>query len=410
VKNYIFQLIEQEQERQEQTINLIASENYASKDILRATGSVLTNKYAEGYPGHRYYGGCSIIDKAELYAIEQGKKLFHADHLNVQPHSGASANFAVYFAFLNPGDTVLGMTLSAGGHLTHGHKINFSGKFYNFISYGVDPVTELIDYDNLEALAHQHKPKMIVAGTSAYARLIDYERIANIARSIGAWFLYDMAHIAGLVAADAMPSPIPWADVVSSTTHKTLRGPRGGIICCKQEHATRIDKAVMPGSQGGPLMHVIAAKAVCFSEALQPSFKEYARTVMSHAKVMATTFKELGYRVVSGGTDTHLLLIDLRATKNHGTLTGKEVEELLSTCNIIVNRNTIPFDTQPPTITSGIRVGTPAITTRGMTEKEVTQIVVWIDEIIRNRHDEHFLKSVKGEIEKLCRQFPIYSH
>jgi glycine hydroxymethyltransferase len=410
VQNHIFKLIEQEKQRQEGTINLIASENYTSTDVLRATGSVLTNKYAEGYPGQRYYGGCGVIDEVELYAIAQGKKLFRAEHLNVQPHSGASANFAVYLALLNPGDTVLGMNLSAGGHLTHGHKINFSGKIYNFISYGVDQTTELIDYVAIETLAQQHKPKMIVAGTSAYSRLIDYERIARVAQDVGAFFFYDMAHIAGLVAAEVIPSPLPWADVVSSTTHKTLRGPRGGIICSKAAFGARIDKAVMPGSQGGPLMHVIAAKGVSFDEALQPSFTTYARQILANAAVMAKTFKDLGYRLISGGTDTHLFLLDLRSAKHLGNIVGKEAEEALGKCNIIVNRNAIPFDTLPPTVTSGIRIGTPAITTRGCTEKDATQIAAWIDEALRNRTDEKFLKNIAREVETMCARLPVYGN
>jgi glycine hydroxymethyltransferase len=409
VQNHIFNLIEQEKQRQASTINLIASENYASTDVLRATGSVLTNKYAEGYPGHRYYGGCNVIDEIELYAIAQGKKLFKAEHLNVQSHSGASANFAVYFALLNAGDTVLGMNLSAGGHLTHGHKINFSGKIYNFIPYGVDQATELIDYAAIERLAHEHKPKMIVAGTSAYSRLIDYECIARIAKDVGAFFFYDMAHIAGLVAAGVIPSPLPWADIVSSTTHKTLRGPRGGIICSKAAFGTRIDKAVMPGSQGGPLMHVIAAKGVAFDEALQPCFTEYAHNIIANASVMAKTFKNLGYRIVSGGTDTHLFLLDLRSAKHLGDIVGKEAEEVLGMCNIIVNRNAIPFDSLPPTVTSGIRIGTPAITTRGCTTEDAAHIAVWIDEALRHRTDSTFLKNIAREVEKMCARLPIYS-
>lgn len=408
MEKYIFQLIEQEQAREEATINLIASENYTSRDILRASGSVLTNKYAEGYPGKRYYGGCEIVDKVENYAIELGKELFGAEHINVQPHSGASANFAVYLSLLKPGDTVLGMSLTAGGHLTHGLKINFSGIFYNFIAYGVDPETEMINYDALQELALQHKPKMIVAGASAYARLMDYERLASIAKSVQATLFVDMAHLAGLVAGKVIPSPIPWADVVSSTTHKTLRGPRGGIICAKKDIGARIDKAIMPGSQGGPLMHIIAAKAVGFAEALAPSFQAYAQQIMVNASAMAKAFEQLGYRIVSGGTDTHLFLVDLGNTKNHGTLTGKEVEELLDTCGIIVNRNTIPFDPQSPTITSGMRLGTPAITTRGFKQKEVEQIVEWIDQAIGHRHDQAFLKGIKVEAENLCKQFPIY--
>lgn len=408
MNKHVFELIQQEQARQEATINLIASENYASKDVLKASGSVLTNKYAEGYPGKRYYGGCQIVDEVENYAIELGKELFGAEHMNVQPHSGASANFAVYLSLLKPGDTVLGMSLSAGGHLTHGLKINFSGIFYNFISYGVDPETEMINYDHLESLAQQHNPKMIVAGASAYARLMDYQRLASIAKNAQAILFVDMAHLAGLVAGKVIPSPVPWADVVSSTTHKTLRGPRGGIICGKLAVGKAIDKAIMPGSQGGPLMHIIAAKAVGFQEALAPSFSTYAQQVIANASVMAKTFQQLGYRIVSGGTDTHLFLVDLRNTKKHGTITGKEVEELLETYGIIVNRNTIPFDPQSPTITSGMRIGTPAITTRGFGQKEVEQVAVWIDDAIGNRHDAAFLKSLKIEAEKLCKQFPIY--
>jgi glycine hydroxymethyltransferase len=404
----IFNLINQEQQRQEQTIDLIASENYASPDILRATGSVLTNKYAEGYPGKRYYGGCQIVDQVEDYARQQGKKLFKTDHINVQPHSGCSANFAVYQGLLNPGDTVLGMSLAAGGHLTHGYKINFSGKIYNFISYGVHPETELLDYDAIEQLAQKHSPKLIVAGASAYARLMDYQRLSQIAKSVNALLMVDMAHIAGLVAADIIPSPIPWADVVSSTTHKTLRGPRGGLICSKAEFASAIDRSIIPGTQGGPLMHVIAAKAIAFDQALQPEFKTYAQQIIKNAHAMATTFQDRGYRIVSGGTDTHLFLVDLRATKNHGSLTGKEVEETLSTCNIILNRNAIPFDTQSPTITSGIRIGTAAITTRGLKEQDAQQIAVWIDEAIRHRADAAFLLKLKDEVVKMCGQFPVY--
>lgn len=409
MKSRIFQLIKEEHHRQETTIDLIASENYASKEILEATGSLLTNKYAEGYPGKRYYAGCQIIDKVENYAIELGKKLFQAEHINVQPHSGASANFGVYFSLLKPGDTVLGMNLSAGGHLTHGLKINFSGRFYNFIGYGVAPDTELIDYDQLQKLALEHKPKMIVAGASAYPRLMDYERLNTIAQSVNALLFVDMAHIAGLIAGGVIASPIPWADVVSSTTHKTLRGPRGGLICSKASIGAAIDKAIMPGSQGGPLMHVVAAKAICFEEALAPSFKTYAQQTINNAKKMADLFKNLGYRIVSGGTDTHLFLIDLRETKRHGTLTGKEVEELLETCGVTVNRNTIPFDPQSPVITSGVRIGTPAITTRGFTEKEVETIAVWIDDAIAHKNNPSYLKNLKIEVEKLCKQFPIYA-
>ncbi len=405
----VFSLIHKEQERQEGALSLIASENYASYPILQATGSVLTNKYAEGYPSKRYYGGCQVIDEVENLAISLGKQLFNADHVNVQPHSGASANFAVYVGMLKPGDMVLGMSLAAGGHLTHGYGINFSGKFYNFIPYGVNPDTQLLDYDQIERLAHEHKPKMIVAGASAYSRLMDYQRLAAIAASVGATLMVDMAHIAGLVAANVIPSPIPWADVVSSTTHKTLRGPRGGMICSKAPFGSIIDKAIMPGTQGGPLMHVIAAKAIAYQEALQPSFKTYAHNVVSNAALMAQTFKDLGYKIVADGTDTHLFLIDLRGNKQAPGITGKEVEELLSRCNIIVNRNAIPFDTQSPMLTSGIRIGTPAVTTRGFGPEQVQQVAVWIDEAIKKRHDEQFLCSIGAEVAKLCQQFPIYA-
>jgi len=417
MNNHIFSLIEQEQYRQEKSIDLIASENYASAAVMQATGSVLTNKYAEGYPGKRYYGGCQVIDEIENYTIELGKKLFKTDHINVQPHSGASANFSIYLALLNPGDTVLAMNLAAGGHLTHGHKVNFSGKLYKFIHYGVDPETEQINYEQVQQLATEHKPKLIIAGASAYARLMDYQKLATIAQSVSsdakamedrsALLMVDMAHLSGLVAADVIPSPIPWADVVSSTTHKTLRGPRGGIICSKQTLAATIDKAVMPGHQGGPLMHVIAAKGIAFEEALQPSFKHYAQQILRNAQVMAKTFQSLGYRLVAGGTDTHLLLVDLRSVKNQ-VVTGKEIEELLGRCGIVVNRNTIPFDPQSANLTSGLRVGTPAITTRGFREAQTEQVVVWIDEAIRNRHDEAFIKRLKIEVEKLCAQYPVY--
>lgn len=330
----IFKLIKEEEVREEKTINLIASENYAPKNVLDATGSVLTNKYAEGYPGKRYYGGCEVIDKIELYAIEQGKKLFNCEHINVQPHSGSSANFAVYLSSLKPGDTILGMNLSSGGHLTHGHKVNFSGKIFNFIAYNVSPESELLDYDEIELLANQHQPKMIVAGASAYSRIIDFEKLHKIAKQNNCLLFVDIAHIAGLVAAGLHPSPINYADFISSTTHKTLRGPRGGIIMSKLEHAQKLDRAVMPGSQGGPLMHVIAAKAVAFDNALSPEFKIYQEQVLKNSKAMAQEFKNLGYRIVANGTDNHLFLIDLR-NKN---IFGKEVEVLLEKSGIILNR------------------------------------------------------------------------
>jgi len=404
VAHVIFDLIKEEKKRQESTIDLIASENYTSEPCLRAAGSILTNKYAEGYPGRRYYGGCSVVDKIELHAINAAKKLFEADHVNVQPHSGSSANMAVYLSSIKPGDTVLGMALSAGGHLTHGHKINFSGKFYNFVPYGVSPENEQIDYDEIDLLADQHKPKMIVAGTSAYSRTIDFGRLHEIAKNHKALLFIDMAHIAGLVAAKVHPSPVPFADIISSTTHKTLRGPRGGFICCKGDFAQAIDKAVMPGSQGGPLMNIIAAKAIAFEEASQPSFVAYQEQVLKNAKAMAKTLQSLGYRIVSGGTDTHLFLVDL--TKQG--VTGAQAEQALGACSIVLNRNSIPFDKQSPMITSGIRIGTPAVTTRGFKEPEVEQVACWIDEAIKKRDDEAFLKKLRGEVEGLCKRFGIY--
>lgn len=405
----VFNLIKKEIERQNGTINLIASENYVSKDILEATGSVLTNKYAEGYPSKRYYGGCQVVDEVENYAIALGKKLFKTDHINVQPHSGSTANFAVYFSCLKPGDTVLGMNLGAGGHLTHGHKINFSGSFFNFVHYSVNPETECIDYAEVERLAHQYNPKMIVAGASAYARLIDYEKFAAIAKQVNALLLVDMAHIAGPIAADLIPSPIPYADFVSSTTHKTLRGPRGGLVCSKEHCAKMLDKSVMPGVQGGPLMHVIAAKAVAFEEALLPTFKIYQQQVIANAKTMAAAFTDLGYRIVTGGTDTHLFLVDMRSKQFKGiTLTGRQVEETLMLCNIVLNRNMIPFDTQSPTVTSGIRVGTPAVTTRGMKEIDIIGIVHLIDDALNHYDDAQFLQKITGKVEQVCRQFPVY--
>jgi glycine hydroxymethyltransferase len=406
MKKDIFSLIEQEKRRQQETINLIASENYVNNEILNITGSVLTNKYAEGYPGRRYYGGCSVIDQVENYAITMGKELFNTEHINVQPHSGSTANMAVYFSCLKPGDTILGMKLSAGGHLTHGHKVNFSGRWYNIISYGVNPKNELLDYDEIELLAAQHKPKLIIAGASAYSRLIDYERLARIAQDHKALLMIDMAHIAGLIAAGVIPSPMSYADFVSSTTHKTLRGPRGGFVCCKKNFAEALDKAVMPGVQGGPLMHVIAAKGRAFELALEPEFREYQKQVISNAQTMANVFQSLGYRIVSGGTDTHLFLIDLKATDHN--LTGKEAEEILAQCNIIVNRNTIPFDTLSPTITSGIRIGTPAITTRGLKQQECAQLVEFIDQALKNKNYHTQLEKIKHEVSLLCAQFTVY--
>ncbi len=407
--NHMFKLLHDELVRQESCISLIASENYTSSAILAATGSVLTNKYAEGYPGKRYYGGCGVVDKVELYAMELGRKLFKCDHINLQPHAGASANFAVFLALLKPGDTVLAMNLAAGGHLTHGHKVNFSGKLYHFVHYGVNQQTQQLDYDEIERLAKECQPKLLIAGASAYSRLMDYERLAAIAKSVGAYFMVDMAHIAGLVAADLIPSPVPHADVVTSTTHKTLRGPRGGMILCTAPLAALIDKAVMPGSQGGPLMHVVAAKGVAFEEALEPAFKAYSQQVIDNAAHMARAFNDLGYSLVAGGTDTHLMLIDLRHTP-HGPLHGNEIEVLLESCNIIVNRNAIPFDLLPPTVTSGIRLGTPAMTARGMQLDQAEQLVQLIDTAIKNRTTPSALESIRMAVAALCKQFPVYKN
>lgn len=403
-------LIAQEQIRQEQTINLTASENYVSHDVLTATGSVLTNKYAEGYPGKRYYGGCQAVDSVEDYARNKARELFGTEHANVQPHSGSSANMAVYFATLQPEDTVLGMHLASGGHLTHGHSLNFSGKLFNFVSYGVSPQDERIDYEELEILADQNKPKMIVAGASSYARAIDFQRIAAIAKRVNAIFFVDMAHIAGPIAAGLHQNPAPYADIISSTTHKTLRGPRGGMILSTEQYATAIDKAVMPGTQGGPLMHVIAAKAVAFDEALTPSFKKYQEQILKNAKAMANEFKNLGYRIVSGGTDTHLFLVDLRSKFSESTqakVTGNVVEKTLEKCNIVLNRNMIPFDPEKPLVTSGIRIGTPAITTRGLIESDARTIVHLIDEAIHARDNEEKLKHIRTQVIQICANFPI---
>jgi len=405
--NRIFDLIAQEKIRQNECIDLIASENYASTAVMQATGSVLTNKYAEGYPGRRYYGGCGVVDDIETYTQALGKKLFGCQHINVQPHAGASANFAVFLALLNPGDTVLAMNLAAGGHLTHGHKVNFSGKLYRFVHYGVNSTTQQLDYDEIEALAKEHQPKLLIAGASAYPRLMDYPRLSGIAKSVGAYFMVDMAHLAGLVAAGCIPSPIPHADVVTSTTHKTLRGPRGGMIICTAALAAAIDKAVMPGSQGGPLMHAIAAKGVAFAEALEPSFAVYSKQIIANAAHMATAFKQRGYRLVADGTDTHLMLVDLRETP-HGSLHGNDIEQLLESCNIVLNRNAIPFDPLPPTVTSGLRIGTPAITTRGMREQETLLIVNLIDAAIKNRSDAAQLAAIREQVTALCKQFPAY--
>ncbi|HHU69315.1 MAG TPA: serine hydroxymethyltransferase, partial [Thermoanaerobacterales bacterium] len=396
--------IEKEITRQKNTIELIASENFVSRAIMEAMGSPLTNKYAEGYPGRRYYGGCEYVDIVENLAIERAKKIFNADHANVQPHSGAQANTAVYFAALNIGDTVMGMNLSHGGHLTHGSPVNISGKYFNFVPYGVNKETQLIDYDNVMELAQKYKPKMIIAGASAYPRIIDFKRFKEIADSIGAYLMVDMAHIAGLVAAGLHPNPAIYADFTTSTTHKTFRGPRGGLILCKKEYARSIDKAIFPGTQGGPLMHIIAAKAVCFEEAMMPEFYNYQEQVVSNAKSLAESLKQKGFNLISGGTDNHLILIDLR---NKG-LTGKEAETVLDEVGITVNKNTIPYDPETPLVTSGIRVGTPAVTSRGMKEQEMEEIAELINETLEKRENKIVLEGIKKKVKVLCEKFPLY--
>jgi glycine hydroxymethyltransferase len=395
--------IQGEVKRQRQNIELIASENYVSRAVREAQGSVLTNKYAEGYPGKRYYNGCEFVDEAERLAIERAKELFGAEHVNVQPHSGSGANMAVYFAMLQPGDTMLAMSLAHGGHLTHGHKVNFSGRFFNVVSYGVDPETERIDYDAVEKLAAEHKPRMICAGASAYSRIIDFRRMRAIADSAGAFLLVDMAHIAGLVAAGFHPSPVPYADFVTTTTHKTLRGPRGGMILCKEAFAADMDKQVFPGIQGGPLMHVIAGKAVCFHEALQPSFKEYIRQVVANAQTLAAELEKAGLRIVSGGTDNHLMLADLTPLN----VTGKDAATALDHALITVNKNAIPFDKQKPFVTSGIRLGTPAVTSRGMKEAEMKQIAAWVGKIAADPAAKKLQQSVRDEVLAFTEKFPV---
>ncbi|EEG77569.1 serine hydroxymethyltransferase [Dethiobacter alkaliphilus] len=400
----IAQSIEKEHHRQQSGIELIASENYVSQAVLEAQGSVLTNKYAEGYPSKRYYGGCEFVDEVETLARKRAVELFGAEHANVQAHSGASANMAVFLAALKVGDTVLGMNLSHGGHLTHGSPVNISGKYFNIYSYGVNRETGYLDYDEVEALATKHKPKMIVAGASAYARIIDFAAFRQIADKVGAYLMVDMAHIAGLVAAGLHPTPIPHAEFVTSTTHKTLRGPRGGLILCRQEYAAAIDKAIFPGLQGGPLMHVIAAKAVSFKEALQPEFGTYARQVVANAKTFASRLKKHGFNLVSDGTDNHLMLVDLR---NKG-LTGKQAEEVLDEVGITANKNTVPFDTESPFVTSGLRIGTPAVTSRGMQEDEMEKIADMIADILHNIGDEVVKARVKEQVKELCAAFAIY--
>jgi len=403
IDSQIFQLIKKEEQRQDETINLIASENYASSAVMEATASVLTNKYAEGYTGKRYYPGCAVIDEVEQLAIDRCKQIFQVEHVNVQPHSGSQANMGVYFSLLQPGDTILGMSLSSGGHLTHGHGVNFSGTLFKSVQYTVCPETEMLDYDAIEKLAAECQPKLIISGASAYSRIIDFERLAKIAQNVNALLLADIAHIAGLVAVGLHPSPINCADFTTSTTHKTLRGPRGGLIMTNAAHGAKIDRAIMPGMQGGPLMNTIAAKAVAFHEALQPSFVEYQKNVIKNAQSMADELMLLGYRIVSGGTDNHLFIVDLRS-KN---ITGLKAEIALEKAGITVTRSCIPFDPEKPWITSGIRLGTPAITTRGMTVETVKQIAHLIDDVIRHHDNDTVLAAIKVKVRSICIDFPI---
>ena len=398
----VFEGLDKELKRQRNNIELIASENFVSENVMKAVGSVLTNKYAEGYPEHRYYGGCQCVDIVEKVAIERAKKLFGADHANVQPHSGANANFAVYFAVLNPGDTIMGMSLAHGGHLTHGSPVTVSGKYFNAVGYGVAEGSCTIDYDDLEKAVLEVKPKILVCGASAYPRVFDFKRIREICDKVGAYMMVDIAHIAGLVATGLHPSPVPYADFVTTTTHKTLRGPRGGMILCKEQYAKIIDKAVFPGTQGGPLMHVIAGKAVAFGEALKPEFKAYQEQILKNAKAMSEKFLELGVKLVSGGTDNHLMLLDL----SDKDVTGKDLEKMLDEVNITVNKNAIPFDTQKPFVTSGIRIGTPSITSRGFKEEDCKKVAELITEII-NKKEEAF-DYVREEVKKLIEKYPLY--
>ena len=399
----VAQILSLEAERQASTINLIASENHASRAVLEAQSSLLGDKYAEGYPGHRYYGGCVYIDEIEDLAVKRAKKLFKAEHANVQAHSGAQANMAAYSILLEHGDVVMGMSLSHGGHLTHGSEVNFSGKWYNSVPYGVDPRTEMLNYDEIEKLALKHKPKLIIAGASSYSRIIDFERLRHIADKVGAKLLADMAHIAGIVAAGLHPSPVPYAQVTTSTTQKTLRGPRGGFILCDAELASAIDAAVFPGMQGGPFMHIIAAKAVCFFEAMQPEFVDYQKSVLKNARVLASELQRHGMRIVSGGTDNHIVLVDLSPQG----ISGKDAEEALWAAGISVNRNTIPFDPRPPRITSGIRMGTPAVTTRGFGTEEMKHIASLIARVLSPSGDKRAQKQVRQEVREMCQQFPI---
>ncbi len=400
----VYGFLQSELKRQQNSIELIASENFVSKAVMDAQGSILTNKYAEGYPGKRYYGGCANVDSIEQLAIDRLKKIFNAEYANVQPHSGSQANMAIFYAFLNPGDTVIGMDLSQGGHLTHGSHVNFSGKYYKVVSYGVNKETETIDYDELRKIAKSCSPKMIIAGASAYPRIIDFEKFREIADETGAYLMVDMAHIAGLVAAELHPNTVPYADFVTSTTHKTLRGPRGGIILAKEKYGKQLNSAIFPGIQGGPLEHVIAAKAVCFKEALSDEFKEYQRQIVFNAAALADTLKNSGFNLISGGTDNHLMLVDFRKSE----MTGKEAETLLDEVGITVNKNKIPFDERTPFVTSGIRIGTPAVTTRGMKEREMVKIGELISEILSNPCDNAIKQNIKNEVRNLCERFPLY--
>ncbi len=402
VDEEVYKAMMDELDRQENNIELIASENFVSEAVMNAMGSHLTNKYAEGYPGKRYYGGCEFVDVAETLAIERAKKLFGAEFANVQPHSGAQANTAVYFAMLEPGDTILGMSLAHGGHLSHGSPVNISGKYFNIVPYGVNQETEQIDYEAMRELALQHKPKMIVAGASAYPRKLDFKRFREVADEVGALLMVDIAHIAGLIAAGEHESPVPYADFVTTTTHKTLRGPRGGMILCKEQYGAAINKAVFPGTQGGPLMHVIAAKAVCFQEAFSDSFKSYQHKIVLNAKALADSLQANGIRLVSGGTDNHLMLLDLTAQG----ITGKELEAMLGLAGITVNKNAIPFDTRSPFITSGVRIGTPAVTTRGMDEADMKEIGAWISDVVHRR--EAAVDDVRAKVRSLCAKRPLY--
>lgn len=402
VDEEIYSLVEKELEREQDGIELIASENFASEAVMEAMGSYLTNKYAEGYPSKRYYGGCQVVDEVEELARERAKKIFGAEHANVQPHSGSQANMAVYFTILKPGDTVLGMNLSHGGHLTHGSAVNFSGRLYNFVSYGVNKETERIDYEEVRRLALEYKPKLIVAGASAYSRIIDFKKLKEICDEVAAYFMVDMAHIAGLVATGAHPSPVPYADFVTSTTHKTLRGPRGGLILCKEKYAKALDKNIFPGIQGGPLMHTIAAKAVCFKEALQPEFKEYIDRVVKNCKVLAEELVKYDFKLVSNGSDNHLILIDL----NNKDITGKDAEKRLDSIGITVNKNTVPNETKSPFVTSGIRIGTAAVTTRGFDEEDMKEVAALINDAIENKDED--LSSLKNRVKALCSKHPLY--